>query len=307
MAVTYELPAGSDQELFEDAAVALGVFDGVHRGHQALIEGMVRTARATGGRAVVLTFDRDPDERFGGPGFKKLMGDDARIRALDALGADEVVVAPFTDRLASLDPAAFLERAFGNRIVGSVHVGQGFRFGRGAVGNASDLRLWADRSGADVLVYDLEQEGGEPISSTRIRALLAEGDVAGAAALLGRPYELEGVVQRGRGEGADFGIRTANLSVLDGLLAVADGVYAGYALVDGERYKAAVNVGIPPTFQGEATDNVEAHLLGFDGDLYGKPIAVQLVERLRPMRAFGSTDELVATITSDIERVRAHL
>lgn len=306
MAQVSKLDGGFDRSLFEDAACAFGVFDGVHLGHQAIIEGMVRTARADGGSAVVMTFDIDPDEVFV-PGFKKLMPNEARIEALATSGADAVVVLPFTERLRSLDPQSFLERTFGNTMLGSMHVGRDFRFGCKASGTVDDLRLWADKSGAAVYAYELEEQDGSPITSTRIRAALAAGDVATAAALLGRPYALTAQVDHGRGEGAGFGIRTANLRVPDDLCAVGEGVYAGYALVDGARYKAAVNVGLARTFEEAARDNLEAHLLDFEGDLYGKPLDVQFVEWLRPQRTFGSTDELVATITANIDWVRENL
>ena len=304
MAQVLRLDDGFDRGRFEGAACALGVFDGVHRGHQALIEGMVASARAEGGPAIVMTFDVDPDERFV-PGFKKLMANDRRIAALAALDVDAVAVLPFTDRLARQDPQAFLERTFGNAQVGSMHVGRGFRFGHRAAGTVADLRLWADKAGTAVYDYELEERGGEPVTSTRIRAALAAGDVRAAADLLGRPYALTGEVAHGRGEGAGFGIRTANLRVPEGLCAVGEGVYAGQALVEGQRCKAAINVGLPRTFEGRAQDNVEAHLLDFEGDLYGKPLELRFVEFLRPQRTFASTEELVSTITADIERVRA--
>lgn len=305
MGQVHRLDPGFDRGLFEDAACAFGVFDGVHRGHQAIIEGMMATARAEQAPAVVLTFDIDPDEAFD-RGLKKLMPNDVRIAALAASGS-EVAVLPFTERLSQLDPQSFLERTFGNVRVGSLHVGRDFRFGHKAAGTVADLRMWADKAGTAVYAYELEAQGGEPITSTRIRHALARGDVAEAADLLGRPYVLAATVAHGRGEGAGFGIRTANLSVPDELRVVGDGVYGGYAVVGGERYKAAINVGIPRTFEGRAQDNVEAHLLGFEGDLYGQPLELEFVEWLRPQRSFDSTEELVATITANIDWVRENL
>lgn len=306
MAQVLRFDDGFDRDLFEDAACAFGVFDGMHLGHQAIIEGMVRSARLEGGPAVAMTFDIDPDEVFA-PSLKKLMPNDERIAALAASGADMVVVLPFTERLARLDAQSFLERTFGNAMLGSMHVGRDFRFGHRAAGTVEDLRLWADKSGAAIYGYELEEQGGLPITSTRIRAELAEGHVAEAACLLGRPYALAGKVGHGRGDGAGFGIRTANLQVPEGLCAVGDGVYACYALVDGQRYKAAVNVGVPLTFEGQAKDNVEAHLLGFEGDLYGCDLGLEFVEWLRPMRAFESTEDLVSTIQGNIDWVRENL
>lgn len=306
MAQVFEFDDGFDRTVLEDAACAFGVFDGVHLGHQAIIAGTVRMAGLDGAPSVIITFDRDPDEVFV-PGFKKLMANEARIRALAALDVDAVVVLPFTERLSRLDAPSFLERTFGNVIVGSMNVGRDFRFGHKALGTVDDLRLWGDRTGTAVYAYELETLDDVPITSTRIRKALAGGDVRAAAELLGRPYEVEAPVAHGRGEGADFGIRTANLRLPDDLCAVADGVYAAYALVDGKRYKAAVNVGVPLTFEGRAVDNVEAHLLDFSGDLYGKALTLEFMEWLRPMQRFDSEEQLVATITANIDWVRSNL
>lgn len=155
--------------------------------------------------------------------------------------------------------------------------------------------------------HELLADDGAPVTATRIRGLLGAGRVAEAAELLGRPYALAGTVEPGRGEGRAFGIRTANLRVPDGLRAVGDGVYACWAVVGGQRYRAAVNVGVAATFADASTATVEAHLLDFDQDVYGQSMTVEFVEWLRPMRVFADADELVATITANIQWVRDNL
>ena len=155
--------------------------------------------------------------------------------------------------------------------------------------------------------HELVAEGGRPVTATRIRGLLSEGRAREAADLLGRPYELSGLVRPGRGEGRDFGFATANLEVPPMLLAVGEGVYACYAVVEGARYKAAVNVGVPATFADTAKENIEVHLLDFNENIYGQDIEVEFIEWLRPMRAFESTDELIATVQSNIAWVRENL
>ena len=188
-----------------------------------------------------------------------------------------------------------------------IHIGSDFHFGRKAAGNVESLRAWGAERGMEVHGHELVAEGGRPVTATRIRGLLSEGRAREAADLLGRPYTLEGTVRPGRGEGRDFGFATANLEVPPELLAIGEGVYACYAVVDGVRYKAAVNVGIPATFADTAKENIEVHILDFDQDIYGQPIEVEFVEWLRPMRVFDSTDELIATVQSNIAWVRENL
>lgn len=296
-----------DRALFDGAACVFGVFDGVHRGHRFIIEGAVDKAKREGTHSVIITFDRDPDEVFGGPEFRKLMSNERRIETLASLGADAVVVLPFDEKLASMDALAFLERTFGTQAPASMHVGSDFRFGAKASGDVGTLRFWADRSGTEVLAYSLETFDDAPITSTRIRKLLAnpsEGSVEQATELLVEPFTIGGTIEHGRGDGRDFGIRTANMHVPDELLPIADGVYAAEAVVEGKRYPAAVNVGVALTFEDESTANIEAHLLDFDQEVYGQPMELRFLHFLRPMKRFESTEELIATITADIDKTR---
>lgn len=307
MAEVREVDLSVPDGRFAGAVCTIGVFDGVHEGHRWIIAQALRDARARGARCIILTFDIDPDEVFGGASFRKLMSNEERICALAGAGADEVAVLPFDGTLAASEPQAFLDAVFAGGAPAALHVGSDFRFGRGAAGTVDDLAAWAGEHGAAVHAHDLLEQDGRCISSTRVRALLERGAVAQAAELLGRPYALSGIVEHGREAGREMGIRTANLAVPERMRVLGDGVYAAYALVDGARYKAAVSVGVPPTFADEACADVEAHILDFEGDLYGKSLTLGFVAHLRPMQRFDETSELIAAIESDIAWVRANL
>ena len=298
---------GAVKEALAGACCAFGVFDGVHEGHRFIIGAASDAARDRGARSAVITFDVDPDELFRPEGLRKLMTNEERIAALAALPVDAVVVLSFTPAFAALEPGAFLDRFLGPAIPAELHVGADFRFGARGAGTVSDLVAWGELHGMRAVGHELLADDGAPVTATRIRGLLGAGRAAEAAELLGRPYAVTGTVEPGRGEGRDFGIRTANLTVPDGLRAVGDGVYACWAEVGGRRYRAAVNVGVAATFADAATANIEAHLLDFDQDIYGQPMTLEFVEWLRPMRAFDSVDELVATITDNIRWVRENL
>lgn len=283
---------------------AMGVFDGIHRGHRAVIGGALQEAKDKHARCLIVTFDIDPDEMFGLP-IKKLMSNQMRIEVLANLGIDGVIRLAFDKKLANMSPCEFLDAAFGDNTPCSIHVGRDFRFGHHASGDVKDLSAWGNAHHMEVNLYDLVQTKGSAIHSSRIRQLLSKGDASEANALLGHPYVLAGRVVAGRQAGREFGVRTANLEIPEAELALADGVYAGFAVVDGARYKAAVSVGIPPTFEDEASANVEAHLLDFTGDLYGKDIEIGFLKRLRPMEKFDSVDELLEAIRNDIAQTRA--
>ncbi|MCI8425363.1 MAG: riboflavin biosynthesis protein RibF [Adlercreutzia sp.] len=296
-----------DETLLDGASVAFGVFDGVHEGHRFIIGEAVNSAREEGLASAVITFDIDPDEVFRPGELKKLMTNEARLAKLAELDVDAVVVLPFSREFAAQSPDDFLESCFGAGAPRHIHIGSDFHFGSKASGSVADLRRWGDERGMEVHSHELLAEGGRPVSATRIRGLLGQGKVAEANELLGRPYALEGIVRAGRGEGTDFGFATANLEIDPMMKAIGDGVYAAYAVVDGERYKAAVNVGVPATFADRSTANIEVHILDFARDIYGQPVQVEFIEWLRPMRPFDSTEELIATVKSNIQWVRDNL
>jgi len=267
-------------------AVAIGTFDGVHRGHVRVLE----AALSAGLRPAVVTFDPHPRAVVGG-GVELLTTLERRLELLADLGFEDVLVCRFDEGLAALTAEEFADsilRAMGAEVVAA---GDGFRFGRGRAG---DLDL-LERLGFDVRRVPLV----ENVSSSHIRSLLAAGEVGRAARLLGRPPEVEGTVVHGDHRGAGLGFPTANLDVPSDLLVPALGIYAGSAV----GHPAAVSIGTNPHFGGSER-RVEAFLLDYDGDLYGERLVVELWERLRDEAAFGSEDELVAAIADDVRRTR---
>ena len=268
-------------------SVAIGTFDGVHRGHRRVLE----AARAADLRPAVVTFDPHPRAVLGG-GVSLLTTAERRVELLEEAGVEDVLLLRFDEELAALAPEEFAESVLRRAGAEVVAAGETFRFGRGRSG---DLDLLA-RLGFDVRRVPLV----ESVSSSHVRHLLESGDTVHAADLLGRPPEVEGTVVRGDGRGRALGFPTANLAVPDGLLVPEDGVYAGAAL--GRR--AAISIGTNPHYGGGGERRVEAHLLDFDGDLYGRRLVVELWERLRDQASFGSEQELVAAIDADVARTR---
>jgi riboflavin kinase/FMN adenylyltransferase len=278
-----------EPEALADAprGAAIGTFDGVHRGHLRVID----AARRAGLRTAVVTFDPHPRSVLGGR-VELLATLERRLELLEAAGVDDVLVLRFDERLAALSADEFAERILRGIGAETVAAGETFRFGRGREG---DLEL-LERLGFDVRRVPLV----ENVSSSRIRQLIHAGETERAAGLLGRPPEVEGIVVRGDGRGRELGFPTANLDVPEGLLVPPDGVYAGWA----RDRRAAVSIGTNPHFDG-VERRVEAHLLDFDGDLYGERLVVELWAPLREQRRFDSLEELVAAIGDDVERTRA--
>ncbi|MDX6486995.1 MAG: riboflavin kinase / adenylyltransferase [Gaiellaceae bacterium] len=268
-------------------AVAIGTFDGVHRGHRRVIE----AARAAHLRPAVVTFDPHPRTHFGAE-VELLATLERRLELLEEAGVEDALVLRFDETLANLAPEAFAEtilRGIGAEVVAA---GDGFRFGHRRAG---DLGL-LERLGFETRRVPLV----ESISSSHVRKLLAQGDVATAATLLGRPPEVEGIVVMGDQRGRLLGFPTANLETPPGLLVPALGIYAGAAL--GRR--AAISIGTNPHYGGTER-RVEGHLLDFDGDLYGRRLVFELWQRLRDEAAYGSEAELIAAIDHDVAETRA--
>ncbi|MBQ6453936.1 MAG: riboflavin biosynthesis protein RibF [Coriobacteriales bacterium] len=291
-----------------EASFAMGVFDGVHQGHRFLISKMVEDARERGVLAFIVTFSIDPDELFlPAERQRKLMSNQMRLATLDSLGADGVVVLPFTHELANTDPFDFLDRILcGIFEPRSIHVGEDFHFGAKAKGDLALIEGWGAQRGCAVTGYPLLELDGAAVSSTRIRDLLERGDMEEAHLLLGRDFMVEGHVVHGRGVGGRMGIPTANVQPVCHYTKLMEGVYAGYALVGDVSHPAVINVGAPASFPG-APFAIEAHLLDFRGDLYDSDLRLGFVSYLRPQQRFDSAQELVATIHGDIQRVRGHL
>jgi riboflavin kinase/FMN adenylyltransferase len=267
-------------------AVAVGTFDGVHRGHVRVIDAV----RDAGLRTSVVTFDPHPRAVLGGR-VELLATLERRLELLENAGVDDALVLRFDERLAALSAEEFAEQMLRAIGVETIAAGGTFRFGRGREG---DLRL-LEMLGFDVRRVPLV----ENVSSSRVRELVHAGEPEPAAALLGRPPEVEGIVVRGDGRGRALGFPTANLDVPDGLLVPPDGVYAGWA----RERRAAVSIGTNPHFDG-AERRVEAHLLDFDGDLYGERLVLEIWSPIREQRRFDSLEGLVAAIDDDVERTR---
>ncbi|WP_337060990.1 bifunctional riboflavin kinase/FAD synthetase [Kineococcus sp. G2] len=296
---------------FGPSVLTVGNFDGVHRGHVAVLERVVRAARERGAAAVAVTFDPHPlqvlvPERA--PGL--LTGLERRLELVAACGLDAVLVLPFTRELASWTPERFVEDVF-VRALGAVEVvvGHDVRFGRRNSGDLGTLRELGERHGFEVTaVDDLGDGAGHPPrwSSTAVREALAAGDVERAAAVLGHPHRVSATVVHGDHRGRELGYPTANLSGEDveGLVP-ADGVYAGWLhRPSGQRLPAAVSVGSNPTFDG-VERRVEAHCVDSPGlDLYGERVAVDFVHRLRPTLRFEDADALVEQVERDVQRCR---
>ncbi len=307
MTPIYKVDEAFSHSFFENSSCAFGVFDGVHRGHRYLLQCAQDTAHENGGMSIALTFDIDPDELFHADRLKKLMSNEMRLAALEQSGVDAVVVLPFTPEFASLSPKEFLDTTFNGHAPAHLHVGLDFHFGARAAGSVVELGEWGVVSGTHIDAHNLKSSDGQPITATRIRKLLAVHDLDEAEKLLGRRYFVNGLVQPGRGEGVDMGFRTANLVIPPNRQVLSEGVYSAYAVVDGRRYKAAVSVGVSPVFADETEATCEAHILDFEGDIYGDEIIVEFVEFLRPMIKFDSTDELIRTVLGNIEHVRTTL
>ena len=276
--------ATSPQELGGgERVVALGTFDGVHLGHRRVIE----SALAVGLQETVVTFDPHPRTALGNR-VELISTLERRLELIDSLGVTEALVLPFTPDLALVTPEEFARTVLQPMGAKAVLAGANFRFGRGRSG---DLDLLAGL-GFDARPVPLV----EGVSSSRIRQLVAAGEVDRAAKLLGRPVEVEGTVVAGDARGGTLGFPTANLAVPSELLVPAFGIYAGEAL----GHRAATSIGVNPHYGGEER-RVEAFLLDYEGDLYGRRLIVELWARLRDERAFDSEDELVAQIAQDVE------
>ena len=289
------------------SAVALGVFDGVHLGHRAILGAAVAHARALGAPAVACTFEPHPLEVLQ-PDRAPLPITtlDERLELIAACGIDETVVLAFTPQLATMEPEGFVKDVLVDRLAArQVVVGFNHRFGRGARGDAALLRELGARGGFGVDVIEPLTVDGVPVSSTAIRAALGRGDLEAAVRMLGRPYTLPGKVVAGAGRGRTLGFPTANVAP-DRPVLVAPGVYACTAEVAGEPRRAVVNVGVRPTF-GEKTLAVEAYLLDFSGDLYGQTVRLTFRSHVREERRFSSVEALRAQIADDVEIARRRL
>ncbi|KJY33701.1 riboflavin kinase [Streptomyces sp. NRRL S-495] len=292
------------------SVVTIGSFDGVHRGHQLIINRVVERARERGVRSVVVTFDPHPSEVVR-PGTHPplLAPQPRRAELIEELGVDAVLVLPFTTEFSKESPEEFFRQVLVDALHACLVVeGPNFRFGHRAAGNVALLAELGRAADCGVEVVDLQVRGtvgdGEPFSSTLTRRLVASGDVAGAAEVLGRPHRVEGEVVRGAQRGREMGYPTANVDTVPHSAVPADGVYAGWLTADGERMPAAISVGTNPTFDNTAR-TVEAYAIDRVGlDLYGLHVAVEFLVYLRGMEKFDSIEALLDRMADDVKRAR---
>lgn len=281
-------------------AVAIGVFDGVHRGHVAVFRAL--RAASEGLAICALTFGSLPEEIVSeNPPPPLLTTLDRRLELLGEAGMDAVGVIDFNQRVRHLSPEEFVDLFIVDALnAGMVAVGKGFRFGYGATGTVEDLRLLGEPRGFGVVETPLVDLHGTEIRSSAIRAAVATGSVELAASMLGRPFEIDGVVVTGDERGRSMGFPTANITMPNGLVRPAGGVYAVRCTVDGQVYNGVSNVGTRPTFGG-VDETIEVHLYGMEIDLYDKAVRVAFIDRIRNEQRFTSVDALVAQINADIE------
>ncbi len=305
--------------------LTIGVFDGVHLGHQALIGRVVQSARDSGRRAAVLTFFPHPQTVLSQKRLEYLSEEPEKLALFEQLGLDLSVVLEFTPATAHMRAAAFAEMLSRQLGLGELWVGHDFAVGYKREGNVAFLRQAGNTLGFVVNEVEPTMLDGERVSSSRVRAALRSGEVDQAQRYLGRPYRLSGVVVEGAKRGRSLGIPTANLAVWAEKAVPAGGVYAGFAQLEASRLAAVVNIGTRPTFDNGAV-TIEAHLLdyaplrnggaplrnggaplGNDGDLYNQCMSLDFITRLRGEQRFDSVPQLIAQVQSDIRRAREML
>lgn len=297
------------------SCVAVGKFDGLHRGHQAILRQLDRAAaeltrEGERSRTVVLTFANNPlsylnPERCPHP----LMSRAQRLAAFEAAGVDVCVMVDFDEAFSRIPAEEFVTDVLVNKLhARHVVMGADFRFGHRGTGDGALLQQLGAEYGFEAeLVEWVEDDGGDQVSSSHVREALAQGDVEAASRMLGRPTVVRGNVVHGDARGRELGFPTANLGgELEGFVP-ADGVYSGWVVIDGVRREAAISVGNNPTFTPNEQSRVEAFILDYEGDLYGKPMEVQFAHRLRGMVAFESLDALIEQMHDDVARARALL
>ncbi len=288
------------------AAVAIGNFDGVHAGHRALIARACELGASHGVRSAALTFDPHPSELLSPhTAPAKLTSLERRLELMADAGLDAVVVEPFTRDLAALAPDAFIDRVvIGSLQARAIIVGYDFNYGAGRAGSPEALRAHGDRAGIEVAIVDPVEVAGEVASSTKVRAYLKAGDLAGAERLLGRRWDVDGIVVHGAKRGRAIGVPTANIAPTSDL-PVVPGIYAVTLAVEGgPPLPAVASLGTNPTFVEGGRLVLEVHVLDWDGDLYDRCVRTTFVAWLRPEQKFDSVDALIAQIRRDIADAR---
>lgn len=285
-------------------ALTIGVFDGVHLGHQALMAETLRQAKENNFLSGVVTFAGHPRQVLGKHiDLPHLTSLEKRIRLIKETGVDAVVVLTFTKELASVPAEDFLSLLREYLKLNSLVIGPDFALGKGREGNVDSIKVIGDKIGFKVTVVPPLAKSGSKVSSTRIRKAMAESNMASVHDLLGRYFSLEGTVVKGDGRGATIGIPTANIEVPVDQALPADGVYATIACLNGKSMPSITNIGTRPTFGGRQR-TIETHLLEFKGDLYGLSLEIAIIEQIRPEKKFASANELISQINRDIAKAR---
>lgn len=291
----------------DEYSLAIGFFDGLHKGHQQVIKSAVQKAKELGIRSAVMTFNPHPSHLFGKGKDKVgyITPYEEKVKVLENLGVDTLFIVRFDWELASLSPEQFVDIFIKGLHVKHVTAGFDFTFGSKGAGTMEHMELFSEGSYGTTIIERVEDEN-EKISSTRIRTLLAEGNVEKTAELLGRPFRTSGKVIHGEKRGRMLGFPTANIETDEETILPKNGVYAVFFTVQSEKQLGVCNVGIKPTFKnpGEMKPLIEVHLLDFDGDLYDQVATVDWIASIRDEQKFASVDELVAQIGRDKETAR---
>ncbi len=293
---------------FRNTAVALGKFEGVHLGHQLLLDKITRKTRSFY-TSVVFTFDRNPAQFFSGAEhFRQICTREERKKILEERGIDVLIEYPFTREFAGMTPDKFVKRILVGKLGARVIVvGTDFRFGKDRQGDVDTLRYLAEDCDYELVVMDKLKNEGEDVSSTRIRQALEQGRMEEASELLGRPYSIEGTVIHGKALGRKLGIPSANLSLDKDKYIPPHGVYVTTTMIDGVPVAGVTNIGCRPTVDMSGGENVETHFLDYEGDLYGKELWIDFLHYLRPEQKFDSVEILKEQMEKDTGAAREYI
>jgi len=285
-------------------AVAIGNFDGLHLGHQKIIESLVREAKQLKLKSIVLTFSPHPEKILGQETIRMIQTINQRLRGLEQLGVEVTLIIPFHDDFFRLGPEEFIQKILIDRLkTRLVIVGADFRFGYGRQGNPDYLVKAGEKAGFKVKIIPPVVLDGEVVSSSLIRQLLEKGEIDLAARFLGHPYEIEGLVIKGDSRGQILGLPTANIEPKNEIL--PPGVFISESQVQDRVFPSVTNIGFRPTF-GSTSQTVESHLLNFSGTLYGQEIKTRLLKKIREERKFPDAESLREQILKDIEQARLY-
>jgi len=288
--------------------IALGNFDGVHRGHRKIISTMVDDAKKIGARSIVVTFDPHPGKILSNKYTKLITTNQSKAKLISELNVDMLVFFPFNIKTANIKPSDFIQNILVNIFnPSSVYVGYNYTFGSGGIGTADLLTVYGGKHNFGVKIFSPVCLDSQPISSTLIRKFISAGEIYWAKECLGYWPFIEGKVIVGDRLGRKLGFPTANLYINEDILLPPNGVYAGVVVIDNKKYLGAANIGVRPTITDKKKVKVEVHVINFNGDLYGKTISFSFREKVREEKKFKKIEELKEQIKKDIEFVKTKL